>query len=111
MTKMESDGPYMHSWSAEHLSCDQYCPACAYAEGRKAKLLRIAYVDDLKAEILRRAYAEGRKEERERNWKTVVGLCGVNPAERRPCIEKVDRKFWCPVCLCADSIRGGQDGQ
>ena len=58
---MQSEGPYKHSWSAEHLSCDKYCPACAYAEGRKAKLLRSAYVDDLKAELLRRAYAEGRK--------------------------------------------------
>lgn len=61
--------------------------------------------------LLNTSYAEGRKSERERNSRSVVALCGVNPGEMRPCIEKVDKKFWCPVCLCADSIRGGQDGQ
>lgn len=57
------------------------------------------------------AYEAGRKAERERNWKTVADLCGVNPHTKRPCIENVESKFWCPICKCAGSIRGGQDGE
>ena len=63
------------------------------------------------ATVFNAIYGAGRKAERERNWKTVAELCGVNPAERRPCIEKVEEKFWCPVCVCAGKIRGGQDGK
>ncbi len=63
------------------------------------------------ASQLNTAHAAGVKAERERNWKTVAKLCGVNPAERRPCIENVECKFWCPVCRCSNSIRGGLDGE
>ncbi len=54
-------------------------------------------------------YNAGRKAEREMNWKNVAELCGVNPHTYRPCIEKVEEKLWCPICKCADKIRGGQD--
>ena len=57
------------------------------------------------------SYAEGRKAEREYNWKAVAKMCGVNPYTHRPCIDKVEEKFWCPVCVCAGKIRGGQDGK
>ena len=53
----------------------------------------------------------GRKAEREYNWKAVAKICGVNPYTHRPCVEKVEEKFWCPVCVCAGKIRGGQDGE
>lgn len=55
--------------------------------------------------------SEGRKAEREYNWKAVAKMCGVNPYTHRPCIDKVEEKFWCPVCVCAGKIRGGQDGK
>lgn len=63
------------------------------------------------ADQINREFDERVKAERELNWKIVVELCGVNPHTHRPCIEKVDEKFWCPVCKCAGSIRGGQDGE
>jgi len=63
------------------------------------------------AKLANSAFEEGRKAERDRNWKTVVGLCGVNPHTYRPCIEKVEEKLWCPICKCADAIKGGQDAK
>ena len=61
------------------------------------------------ASLVNCGYAAGRKAEREYNWKAVAKICGVNPYTHRPCIEKVEEKFWCPICVCAGKIRGGQD--
>ena len=61
--------------------------------------------------LINSAHFEGRKAERDKNWKTVAELCGVNPHTHRPCIEKVEEKFRCPICVCAGKIRGGQDGE
>lgn len=67
--------------------------------------------DDCVGYARSQGYIAGRKAEREKNWKTVADLCGVNPWDNRPCIAKVEKMFWCPVCKCADKIRGGQDGK
>lgn len=78
------ENPYFHD-----IICVSGCTACAWKKG----------------------FTAGRKAEREKNWKTVADLCVVNPHTKRPCINNVERKFWCPVCLCADFIRGGRDGE
>lgn len=84
--KAAGEGPYKHSdYHRTTRAHAVSCSACAYAAGRKA--------------------------EREYNWKAVAKICGVNPYTHRPCIEKVEEKFWCPVCVCAGKIRGGQDGE
>jgi hypothetical protein len=99
---MESEGPYRVVQPVDMIPLTVEGPT-----GNHGLMLQGGFL----CNALNAAHTAGRKDERERNWKTVAELCGVNPAERRPCIEKVDRKFWCPVCLCADSIRGGQDGK
>lgn len=99
--KVVSEGPYTTGLSEGLVFKDNMVVESFDSERDKLNACRLANA----------ARAEGRKAERERNWKTVAELCGVNPAERRPCIDKVKEKFWCPVCVCAGKIRGGQDGK
>ena len=103
--KGAGDGPYRiknknYWWHVDGLGEEQRLNQWAYKIGA-----------EWWARQLNTAHAEGRKAEREYNWKAVAKMCGVNPYTHRPCIDKVEEKFWCPVCVCAGKIRGGQDGK